>query len=342
MVVLVIISGLILLLSFLASSMEAALFSVTPIQVEQMCEKKLPGALALKKNKTEIHDSIIAIVIMNNLANIAGSILVGSIASSQFDDIWLGIFSGALTFIIIFFGEVLPKTIGEQHAQTYARKTSGIVSLLRIILKPIIFLTRLFIMPSNSSVVSRDRVSEEEITMLAKMGHHHGAILESENQLIRQVFQLNDILARDIMTPRTVIFALQADQSLSEISDDLFKASVSRIPIYEDDLDEIIGTAHIRDLLSALVKNQGEKQMRDFAETVAFIPDTSKADALLKLFQKNREHIAIVIDEYGGTAGLITLEDILEQLVGEIVDEYDKDVDMRVKARILTERTKKF
>ncbi len=332
------IGSLILVLSFLASSSEAALFTVSSLDVERMCRRKMPGARLLKQNKKQISDSIIAIVILNNLANITGSILMGNLAGELFGSMALGIFTGVFTFIVILAGEIVPKTIGERYAKAYARRTAHFVAALRYMFVPVIFVTRAFIKPFAASASARDHISEEEITLLAHMGLSGGAILDTENQLIHKVFQLNDISARDIMTPRTVVFALPARMRLSEAAASLHGASVSRIPLYEDDLDNITGIAHIRDLLSALARGLGGHSLSDFAGEPIFVPDTARADALLAEFQKSRAHLAVVVDEFGGTAGIISLEDILEQLVGEIVDEHDRDVDLRVKARTLRER----
>ncbi len=338
MLLLALTTFVIILLSFLASSMEASLFSVSLVQIEQMVEAKRNGALRLKSNKENIQDSISAIVVLNNLANISGSIIVGSIAADVFNELWLGIFSGGLTFVIILIGEVIPKTVGERYAPVYARITADIVWILRIAFHPFIVLIRLLTRPLAKRSDSSSPGSEEHITTLAKLGHRHGAILESENLLIRKVFHLNDILARDIMTPRTVVVALHADQTLESIEKQLYKSPFSRFPVYEEDLDDVIGIAYIRDLLEGIGRGKRDLTVREFTEEVAFVPDNAKADQLLKDFQRNREHFAVVIDEYGGMAGVITLEDILEQLVGEIVDEFDSDVDLRVKARTLKEK----
>lgn len=337
MVLLIILCVLILLLSFLASSMEAALFSVTPIEIEQMVEERRPGAVRLRSNKEDIQESIVAIVILNNLSNIAGSILVGALAVEVFGELWVGVFSAVLTFVIILLGEVVPKTIGEQYAAGYARGTARLVFLLRLLFKPLILLINVLARPFGGSPAVRHRLSEDEIKIFARMSHRLGHILDLENILIRRVLQLDDIMARDIMTPRTVVFALRASDTLAEVADDLYRASVSRIPIYEEDLDNIIGIAHIRDLLTALARGREEKALRDFADEVGFVPDTVRVNVLLGKFQKNREHLSVVVDEHGGMAGVITLEDILEQLVGEIVDEHDRDVDLRVRARMLKE-----
>lgn len=337
MTLLIILSLLIMLLSFLASSTEASLFSVSHIQIEQQVERGKPGAEILQSNKDNIQESIVAIVILNNMANIAGSIAVGAVAVEVFGDIWVGVFSAILTFIIIVLGEVVPKTIGERYAVEYARHTARMVLFLRIVFKPLILLINLLIKPFGLSTVLKMEPDEEEIKILARLSRRHGNILESESRLIRRVFQLDDILARDIMTPRTVVFALRASLRLEEAAEDLYRASVSRIPIYGEDLDDIVGVAHIRDLLAALARGRGLKTLAEFADDVSFIPDTISTNRLLDTLMKNREHIAIVVDEYGGMAGVITLEDILEQLVGEIVDEHDRDVDLRVRARMLRE-----
>lgn len=328
---------LILLLSFLASSMEAALFSVTSVQIERMIEEGKSGAIRLRANKEKIQESIVAVVILNNLANITGSIFVGAIAGEVFGNLWVGVFSAALTFGIVLFGEVVPKTIGERHAAEYARHTAPFVFLLRMVFKPLIVLIHILLRPFGLTTEANMRLDEDEITVLARLSHRHGIILESESQLIRRVFQLDDILARDIMTPRTVVFALKAAMPLQQAAEELYRAPVSRIPLYREDLDDIVGVVHIRDLLAALAKGKGKKTLEEYADPVSFVPGTANANRLLDSFLKNREHISVVVDEYGGMAGVITLEDILEQLVGEIVDEHDRDVDLRVRARTLKE-----
>lgn len=340
MFLLILICLLILLLSFLASSMEAALFSVSSVQIERMVEQKRPGALRLQANKDDIRESIVAIVILNNFANIAGSIFVGAIAGEVFGDLWVGVFSAVLTFGIILFGEVIPKTIGERNAAEYARHTAGFVLMLRVVFKPLIVFINLLLRPFGATTDANARLDEDEIKVLARLSHRYGNILESESQLIRRVFQLDDILARDIMTPRTVVFALKASLTLEDVAEELYKASVSRIPVYNEDLDDIVGVVHIRDLLAALARGKGKKTLEDFADEVSFVPDTASAERLLHTFLKNREHIAIAVDEYGGMAGVLSLEDVLEQLVGEIVDEHDRDVDLRVKARTMQELRK--
>lgn len=337
MVLLILICVLILLLSFLASSMEAALFSVTPIQIEQMTERRLRGAQRLRANKESIRDSIVAIVILNNLSNIAGSIIVGALAVEIFGDLWVGVFSAVLTFVIILLGEVVPKTIGERNAPEYARLTAPLVFFLRVIFHPFVLIINVLTRPIGRDE-GQTQLSEDEITVLSRLSHRDGNILEMEDRLIRHVFQLDDIMAREIMTPRTVVFALRAGDTLESARSELFTASVSRIPIFGEDMDDIIGLAHIRDLLAALAKGKGDRELREFASEVSYVPDTAKLNVLLGDFLKNREHLSIVVDEHGGMAGVITLEDILEQLVGEIVDEHDRDVDLRVRARMLRER----
>ncbi|MDT8323132.1 MAG: hemolysin family protein [Bacteroidota bacterium] len=337
MLLLILICVLILLLSFLASSMEAALFSVTSIQIEQMVERRLRGALRLRMNKLSIRDSIVAIVILNNLSNIAGSMIVGAMAVEVFGDLWVGVFSAVLTFVIILLGEVVPKTIGERNAADYARLTAPMVFFLRVLFHPLVLVINLLTRPMGRDE-GQQQLSEDEITVLARLSHRDGNILEMENRLIRHVFQLDDIMAREIMTPRTVVFGLRASDTLESVRKELFAASVSRIPIFGEDMDDIVGLAHIRDLLAALAKGKGDRELREFAGEVSYVPDTAKLNVLLSDFLKNREHLSIVVDEHGGMAGVITLEDILEQLVGEIVDEHDRDVDLRVRARMLQER----
>ncbi len=165
-----------------------------------------------------------------------------------------------------------------------------------------------------------------------------GSIEKDEEEFINKVFSLNDLTAKDIMTPRTVIDGLNGEKTLGELENRVYSATHSRLPVYHENIDKIIGVCHQRELLIALGRDEKNRKISEFRHEVIFVPENMKADELLPLFQKQKCHLAVVIDEFGGTSGVVTLEDVLEQLVGEIVDEKDIEIDTRVKAKNLREK----
>lgn len=318
--------------SALFAGIEAALFSVSLSRAKILAEQKRKGAGSLVAIKENMRRPIAVLVIFTDGFNIVGSMLVGVIASRIFESAGLGIVSAILTFLIIVFGEIIPKSFGENYAEKISLGAA----------KPLLFLTKIFspfiwlIEKSTSRFTKKTKiVSEEEIRILSHLGHLEGSIEEDEKEMIHKVFLLNDLTAKDIMTPRTVIVAFEGEMTLAEAEDRIYSLNHSRVPVYHKNLDSVIGVCHARDLLAALGKGEKNKKISELRKEILFVPETMKADKLLPLFQKQRCHLAIVIDEFGGTSGLVTLEDVLEQLVGEIVDEKDKEVDKRIEAKKL-------
>jgi putative hemolysin len=179
---------------------------------------------------------------------------------------------------------------------------------------------------------TRKIVSEEELQILSRIGHLEGEIEKDERDMIARVFALNDVAAKKIMTPRTVIYALDAEKTVGELATEIYNLQFSRLPVYSGDLDNIVGVCNRVDLLIALAKDNKDARVESFVQEAIYVAENTKADELLPLFQKQRYHLAVVQDEFGGTSGVVTLEDVVEQLVGEIVDETDKYVDMRKRA----------
>jgi CBS domain containing-hemolysin-like protein len=311
------------------SGIEAALFSVSPSRARLLAKQKKSGAQALVRIKEEIGKSIVVIVVFNNAINIAGSIFVGVLAAEMFGNAWLGAISALLTILIITFGEIIPKTIGERFAENIACFMAQPLLLSTKLFSPLIVLLEKV---TDRFGATRKIVSEEELQMLSHIGHLEGEIEADERDMIDRVFTLNDIPAKKIMTPRTVVYALEAGKTIGELAHEIYNLKSSRLPIYKEDLDTIIGVCNRTDILIALAQDKQTMLIEEFAQKPLTISENTKADELLPLFQKQRSHLAIVQDEFGGTAGIVTLEDVLEQLVGEIVDETDKYVDMRKRA----------
>ena len=318
--------------SAVCSGAETALLSVPIMRVRQLAESKKPAAIALLSIREKISRPIASIVILNNIFNIVGSIVVGQVTAAQLGDRALGIVSGILTFLIIVFAEIVPKTLGERFAEPISLTIAFPLKTLTALLSPCIVLVEKVTAP-----ITQGRAipvtNEAEIRFLATLGHKEGIIEEDEAELIQRVFRLNDVTAADLMTPRVALTALKGELTLIDAKADVIASPHSRIVIYKDAIDEIVGIALKDHLLTALVEDEGMQTLAQLARRVQFVPETMRADLLLQQFQATREHLVIVSDEYGGISGVVTLEDVLEELIDEIVDETDKTVDLQESAR---------
>lgn len=318
--------------SAVCSGTETAVLSVPVLKARQLAQSRKPRALALLSIKQKINRPIATIVVLNNLFNIVGSIVIGSLAAEVFGDAVLGVFSGILTFLVIVFAEILPKTLAEQHAQSIALLMAIPVRALTWAMTPFVVLLERITAPFSRSR-RLPTTNETEIKLLASIGYQEGIIEEDEAEMIRRVFRLNDITAAQMMTPRVELTYLPGATAIAELKTDILASPHSRILLIEEDVDHIQGIVLKDDLLMALIEGQGDRPASSLQRPIRFIAESERADHLLQDFQANREHIAVVVDEYGGVSGVVTLEDILEELTGEIVDETDRNVDLQALAR---------
>lgn len=332
MTTLLIVALLVILISGLCSGTEAALFSVPIMKVRQMADetgKHKGGTKALLIIREKMNRPISMIVILNNIANIVGTTVVTILATKIYDSFWVGIVSGTLTFLIIIFAEIIPKTIGEKHNIGVSLFMAKPVLLLTRIFTPLIwlveFLTRPFI-GKDRQILSTD---EREIRYMAQLGEEEGVIEADELEMLHGVFQLNDTNARELMTPRISLTCIEGDVPIQTVIDEVIESQHSRIVVIGDNRDDIIGVVLKTSLLTAMIQGKGEEHVRMHGYTPVEVTYNSKADDILPIFQKSRQHLAIVRDEFGGVDGVVTLEDIIEELTGEIVDETDTDEDMR-------------
>jgi CBS domain containing-hemolysin-like protein len=332
MLAIILIVIFILLGSAFSSASEAALLSVSPVRVRQLAQSKKPAALALVSIRHRINRPIATIVLLNNIFNIVGSIMIGSLVAKKLGDSWLGVFSGVLTLLIIVFGEILPKVLGQRYAETICLLVAIPVRFLTFIFAPLIWLVERVTLPFTHGH-NIPTTNEAEIKFLTNIGYQEGVIEDDEAEMIQRVFQLNDINASDLMTPRIIITYLKGDQTLNECQQDIIKSQHTRILVIDDSVDNVTGLVLKDQLLTAMIQGDGDRKIADLIRPVQFVPETNRADKLLKVFQETREHLAVVLDEYGGVAGVVTLEDVLEVLTGEIVDETDRNVDLQEIAR---------
>lgn len=320
--------GIVLLVSALCSGTEAALFLVPLLKVRKCAQSQSPSAIALLAIRENMHRPIMTIVIVNNIANIGGSMLVGGIATSVVGNHWFGVFSGIFTFLVIMFSEIIPKTVGEGHAERIALLVARPILGLTRLLTPVVWCLEKITAPFTKRG-HRLTTNEAELKLLASIGQQEGVIEDDESEMIQRIFDLNDLTAADLMTPRVTMTYVKGDDSLATCKDALMQSQHSRIIVIQETPDDVLGMVFKDELLSAMVEGKYEQRVSDFTHSVHFVTDVTRADRLLAVFQKNRQHLAVVADEYGGVAGVVTLEDVLEVLTGEIVDETDTIVDLQ-------------
>jgi CBS domain containing-hemolysin-like protein len=317
--------------SALASMTEAAFLSLSMARAHTMVESDHRMDRIAGKMRLDFAKPLATIVVVNNIANIAGSGLTGMFFKEWVEQTYSesaavasGVFFSLLTLVVILWGEIVPKTIGERNNVVICRVTAPAIRFLQTILTPVIWLVGLTQRPFLR-VGSRHVTSEEEIARLTDLGAEQGAIEEDEGEMIQRVFRLNDLTAEDVMTPRVEMVTFQADQTLRDIADELGEANRSRIPLYRESRDEIVAILDRSEALLALAEDHHDLKLTNpaFSFKPFFVPETMPADDIMVALQRRTQPMAIVVGEYGETVGLVTLEDVIEEIVGEIVDEED-------------------
>lgn len=323
MINLVILVIAVLITSGLCSMAEAAILSLPLVRARILSDQKRKGAGDLLFIKENINSAIATIVVLNNSVNIVGSIFVGQKVLRLFGNEWLGIASAFITFLIIVISEVIPKTIGEHYKLTISLASAKTLRLLMWILKPfvmtLVLFTNLFYKRANAP-----KVTEEEIKAMLRLGRDTGTVEVDEENLCNKVFKLNDLRAIHVMKPIDKIYALPADKKLIDIKDSILNSQYSRIAVYDKDISKITGIVQQRALLKEIAKDNYEAEVKDFMSRPIFVSENEKTDDLLTKFQAYHQHLFIVQDKEGKNVGIVSMEDVLEELFGEIYDEKDK------------------
>ncbi|MTV27662.1 HlyC/CorC family transporter [Nitriliruptoraceae bacterium ZYF776] len=310
---------------------EIAILSVPPPRARQLAEEGGRRAATLRDLREDVTRPISAIVVLNNVFNIVGSTVVGATAASVLGSGAVGVVSGILTFLIILFGEIGPKTLGERFAEPIGLTLALPVRWLTVALTPLVVVLELLMRP----ITRGDRgptTDEAQIRMLARIGRSEGVIEDDELEMLHRVFQLNDLRTDDLVTPRTTVTWLDAADPVADVRGSVVASPHSRIVVADGDLDRTVGVAFKHELLTALLDGDGGV-VGDHVHEVMEVPGSVRADDLLARFREARQHLAVVVDEFGGTAGVVTLEDVIEVLTGPIVDETDVREDLRRYAR---------
>ncbi|MDP6685751.1 MAG: hemolysin family protein [Candidatus Omnitrophota bacterium] len=314
---------IVLFSSGLCSMTEAAILSLPLVRARILFDQKRKGSKDLLFIKENIHAAIATIVVLNNSINIIGSIFVAHQVLKLFGNEWLAVASALFTFLIIVISEAIPKTIGEHYkirvSLSSAKVLRGIIWILKPLVWVLIFTTRLF---RKKSAVPK--VTEEEIKIMLRLGRAAGTVEVDEEKLCNQVFKLNDVTSAAIMKPIQKIYALPSDKTLIEMKDFILSSPYSRIAVYDKDISNIVGVCQQRVLLREIAKDNYDANIGAFMSRPIFVDENEKADDLLTKFQAYHQHLFIVKNKENRNVGIVSMEDVLEELFGEIYDEKDK------------------
>lgn len=310
--------------SFICSISEAVLLSVGHAQIEGLGRSR--AAEILRGFKREIDLPIAAILTLNTTAHTIGASVAGAYYGEVFDPKTLWVFSGAFTLAVLLFAEIVPKTLGVFSAGTLAVPVAYGVATLVVVLKPLLMVTRAISRAiAPKSAVERPITSMEEIRLLAALGRTEGAVGTAVADMIEGVATLRELRAWDVMVPRARVVYLSGQRTLAENLDVIRKTGHSRFPYTPTgDLDQLEGVVLVKDLMFTLHESGGEFEIAELVTKPLVVPASTTLERLLRMFQKERRHLAVVVDEYGGTEGIVTLEDVLEEIVGDIEDESDR------------------
>ena len=323
------IAAMVVLVLFSAffSSAETAFSSLNKVKLKAMGangkhKKGISRALALADD----YDVVLStILIGNNIVNIACTSIAALVFTGFFGEQWGATVSTVvMTVTVLIFGEVTPKQIAKEKAESYAVTISPIIKFFIILFSPLNFFFRLWskLLSKLFGINKLSTVTEEELKTYVNEAHSGGEIDENESKLIRSSIEFDDIDVSDILTPRVDVAAVDKYASFSDIEKVFRENNYSRLPVYINDIDHIVGIIHHRDFEAA--RERGLKSLRTVMKPVTTVSPDTKISKLLRVLQKNKTHLAVVVDEFGGTEGIVTLEDILEELVGEIWDEHDE------------------
>ncbi len=323
-----------LLVSGICSLLEAYILTVTTAEIESLKKDKPRRGLLLEKFKRDLELTSSAILTLNTIAHTLGAMWVATVAARVAGNL-VGIITFVMVLGILFLSEILPKNIGVIYRKALLAHLVYPLQLVRWSMYPLSYLAmhsiRLMVDTDGSE---EEKEEEEEIKLLAEKHAQDGSLSTSERDMILNALSLNDVQIREIMTPRTVVQALDGHLSVEEVFEDVGILFFGRLPVYEDNIDNIIGLVRRRDILEARANDEDSKRVSDMMSDPIFVPETATAADALQQFLKAHQQCSVVVDEFGATAGVVTMEDIMEHILGkEIYEDTDLAVDMRELAR---------
>jgi len=319
----VILFPILLFLSGFFSSSEAAILSISEARVRNLVESKVPGSKSLKKLKDAEDNTIITILIGNNLVNVAASAIATSLAIKIFGSKGVGIATGVVVLLLLIFGEVVPKFFATKNSERVALAVSRYLYVIKLILTPI---TYCFSLLSHgifkvSNFEEESAISEEELKEWINIGREEGAIEDVEKDIIDKAFKFADFMAKDVMTPKERIVSVDVSSPIEKVLKCIIESGHSRIPLYENNINNIVGVIHAKDLLPYLYAKK-DISLKDIMRKPYYVSERRKASEILT-YLRGGTQIAIVVSSNREVVGVLTTEDILEEIVGEIQDEFD-------------------
>lgn len=310
----------VLVLDAYVSAAEAAIYSVPLHRAKFLAGKSRAGKILLSL-KESMELPITTLISLSNLITILGSVFVGVIASRLVGGAWVGIFAFIFTLLVMIFAEILPKRLGERFAESFALFVAPVVLGVSRAFSPVSRFVAWVTKPILGA--PRKTTSEEEIEFMAELAQKEGTIEQGESQMIRRVFHLKDITAADIMTPLQFVDFIDGAKTIGDSAEVIKNTAHSRLPVYEGGKDNILGIVHQRNLLRALANGELSRPVKDYIWEAMVVPESRLADDLLRDMKDKRAQLAIVVSDYGNIVGVVGIEDVLEELVGEIIDEKD-------------------
>ena len=319
---LLLILGLSLGVSFLCSILEAVFLSVTRSYIAVLKERGEWAGEWFESVQDNVDEPIAAILTLNTISNTAGATLAGATAQNLFGQAWVTAFTVGLTLAILVFSEIVPKTLGATHWKRLAKPSAHILRAMVVGMKPVLIPLG-WMSGWITSDADEPTVSREEIEVLAEIGRREGTLDEDEWKVMSSVIRLDEVSVGEVMTPRTDMSAVPVESSVTDAQQAMLDTGHLRLPVYKESLDQIVGVLVARDLWRA--SQSGVKSVVDVMRSVPFAPASKPVEDLIPEMRAQRIKLAIVVDEFGGTAGLVTLEDLIEEIIGEIQDEHESD-----------------
>lgn len=309
--------------------------SLSKIRIRHLVDEKVPGAEAVSKLVENPNKLLGSILVGNNIVNIGASALATSLAIQQFGNAGVGIATGFMTLLVLVFGEITPKSLAAQHSEFISLRIVGIINFFVVMFNPIVYLLLLFTnglirLLGGKPGRTQPFITEDELKTMVNVSHEEGVLEVEEKEMIYNVFEFGDSQVKDVMTPRTDMISLEVGVSYEKIIETFKSEQFSRIPIYQETTDNIIGILYIKDLIFKSNENS-VFDIHDYMREPYFTFEFKKITELFQELRAKHIPMAIVLDEYGGTAGIVTMEDLIEEIVGDIRDEYDdheKDIEV--------------
>lgn len=317
-------------LSAFFSASETAVFSANKVKIRHLAEEGNRRAILTRRLLDQPSRLISTILIGNNVVNIGATALATSLFISLFGDTGAGIATGVMTALVLVFGEITPKTYAAQRSETLSLKVSGFLNSLGIIFYPVIrvlnLITTGLLKLFGGQNTQNPFITEEELRMLVNVGQEEGLIDSDEREMIDSIFEFDDTLVREVMVPRIDIVSVNVNETMDNVILLIIDVGHSRIPVYENTVDNIVGVIYAKDLLRPLLGRKiSENSIKELMRPAYYVPESKKVRVLFEEMRKEKVHMAIILDEYGGTAGLVTIEDLIEEIMGEIQDEFDRE-----------------